>query len=116
MGMVTLHLVIGVGVFLMPLFLLLFSTLAIPDFKYLYGKLAASIMAMLSGTFSMQCKGCHLMTTPILVSYCYIDYVLSRKFSWQFLYVPSFSSHQGVNVTPTWKLATQRFQKIPKIP
>ena len=78
MGMVTLHLVIGVGVFLMPLFLLLFSTLAIPDFKYLYGKLAASIMAMLSGTFSMQCKGCHLMTTPILVSY--LDYVLSRNF------------------------------------
>ena len=42
MGMVTLHLVIGVGVFLMPLFLLLFSTLAIPEFEYLYGKLAPS--------------------------------------------------------------------------
>ena len=38
MGMVTLHLVIGVGAFLVPLFLLLFSTLAIPDFEYLYGK------------------------------------------------------------------------------
>ena len=39
MGMVTLHLVIGVGVFLMPLFLLLFSTLAISGATtfYLYG-------------------------------------------------------------------------------
>ena len=43
MGMVTLHLVIGVGVFLMPLFLLFFSTLPlnsnfVQGFKYIYGK------------------------------------------------------------------------------
>ena len=46
MGMVTLHLVIGVGVFLMPLFLLLFSTLAIPDFDFDYGKSFTPHMAM----------------------------------------------------------------------
>ena len=80
MGMVTLHLVIGVGVFLMPLFLLLFSTLAIPDFDFDYGKSFTPHMAM---------QG---LSTHSHRHFC----------------VPSFSSHDRVNISPLWNLAIPR--------
>ena len=80
MGMVTLHLVIGVGVFLVPLFLLLFSTLAIPEFKFLYGKLFAPHTAM---------EELLLLLDHSPGNFC----------------VPSFSSHERVNVAPIWNLA-----------
>ena len=89
MGMVTLHLVIGVGVFLMPLFLLLFSTLAIPDFDFDYGKSFTPHMAM-QGLSSVD----HTNTA--------LDH------SHRHFCVPPFSSHDRVNISPLWNLAIQR--------
>ena len=88
MGMVTLHLVIGVGVFLMPLFLLLFSTLAIPDFDFDYGKSFTPHKAM-QGLRSVN----HTNTT--------LDH------SHRHFCVPSFSSHDRVNISPLWNLGVK---------